>query len=94
MATTYKHTEYGRWKKMNKKKWIEPEIHEMFTHIYLCPRYDEDEEPKIFKMPVEEFIHEFNKDVFSALNIILAKDLETMRSILGVGQDYKLDIYE
>ena len=79
---------------MSKKEWVRPEIYQMFTHIYLCPRYDEHEEPKIFKMPVEEFIHGFNKDEFTGLNTILAKDLETMRSILGVGQDYKLDIYE
>jgi len=79
---------------MSKKEWVRPEINQMFTHIYLCPRYDEHEEPKIFKMPVEEFIHGFNKDEFTGLNTILAKDLETMRSILGVGQDYKLDIYE
>tara|TARA_R100000657_G_scaffold13134_1_gene8640 strand:- start:25 stop:264 length:240 start_codon:yes stop_codon:yes gene_type:complete len=79
---------------MSKKEWVRPEINQMFTHIYLCPRYDEHEEPKIFKMPVEEFIHGFNKDEFTGLNTILAKDLETMRSILGVGLDYKLDIYE
>ena len=79
---------------MNKKEWIKPEINQMFTHIYLCPVYNEFEEPKIYKMPIEEFIHAFNKDDLTGENSILAKDLDTMREILGVNQDYKLDIYE
>jgi hypothetical protein len=45
-------------------------------------------------MPVEEFIHAFNKDEFTGTNSILSKDLKTMREILGVNEDYKLDIYE
>ena len=79
---------------MSKKEWIRPEINQMFTHIYLCPIYNNHEEPKIFKMPVEEFIHAFNKDEFTGTNSILSKDLKTMREILGVNEDYKLDIYE
>lgn len=79
---------------MSKKEWVKPEINEMFTHIYLCPIYNRHEEPKIFKMPVEIFIHAFNKDEFTGKNSILAKDIKTMREILGVSEDYKLDIYE
>ena len=50
--------------------------------------------PEIYKMPIEEFIHAFNKDDLTGESCILAKDLDTMREILGVNQDYKLDIYE
>jgi hypothetical protein len=45
-------------------------------------------------MTVEIFIHAFNKDEFTGKNSILSKDLKTMREILGVNEDYKLDIYE
>ena len=77
---------------MNKKQWLKPEIHEMFTHIYVCTEYEENEEPKIFKVAVEEFLHMFNLQKFTSENCFVTKDIETMRKSLGVSKDYKLQI--
>ena len=79
---------------MKKAEWVKPQINEMYTHIYLCPEYKEFEEPQIFKMPIEQFIHAFNRKEFTSDNCFVTKDLFTMRDALGVSEDYELDIYE
>ena len=79
---------------MNKKEWIKPEIHQMFTHIFVCTKYEEDEEPEILKVPVEKFLHMFNLEKFTSENCFVTKDIETMRKSLGVSKDYKLNIIQ